>query len=292
MTSQVLLKDSNAKVALRVRADGIVETLAGVEVEIVEGVGDFLVATGEDARRLNSDVAELRELGQQRALGPSLSASVRVTGSRNAALVTADLNNRYSVILMSQRINAPYRDRIYPDGLTIEYEGHDLPRRLHDHNPKYEDQPGQFHSGLLTQNGLFAKAVEGYKSGNAPELVKVYEKLFPGVWSLKGFFDLLDYKSVNDGRRNVYRFVLRLSEKHSPAPDQPQQTLEHTRLISSDVKKEVWKRDGGKCVLCGETKNLHFDHDLPFSKGGTSLTANNVRLLCMKHNLAKSANIE
>jgi hypothetical protein len=40
------------------------------------------------------------------------------------------------------------------------------------------------------------------------------------------------------------------------------------------------------------TKNLHFDHDLPFSKGGTSISAKNVRLLCMKHNLQKSANIE
>ena len=49
---------------------------------------------------------------------------------------------------------------------------------------------------------------------------------------------------------------------------------------------------GGKCVKCASTTNLHFDHELPFSKGGTSLTAKNVRLLCMKHNLEKSAKIE
>jgi hypothetical protein len=202
------------------------------------------------------------------------------------------LNNGYSVILMSQRTNAPYRDRIYPDGLTIEYEGHDLPRRSYDHNPKQEDQPGQFPSGRLTQNGLFAKAVATYKEGGTPELVKVYEKVFPGVWSLKGFFDLLDCKTVHDGKRNVYRFVLKLSERQVLQPGQIEQQLEHTRLIHSEVKKEVWKRDGGKCIICGDTKNLHFDHDLPFSKGGTSLTAANVRLLCMKHNLAKSAKIE
>lgn len=68
--------------------------------------------------------------------------------------------------------------------------------------------------------------------------------------------------------------------------------LSHTRLIPTEVKKEVWKRDKGKCVICGETKNLHFDHDLPFSKGGTSLVINNVRLLCVKHNLMKSNKIE
>jgi len=45
-------------------------------------------------------------------------------------------------------------------------------------------------------------------------------------------------------------------------------------------------------VICGDTKNLHFDHDLPFSKGGASLIAKNVQLLCMKHNLQKSDKIE
>jgi hypothetical protein len=41
----------------------------------------------------------------------------------------------------------------------------------------------------------------------------------------------------------------------------------------------------------GSTKNLHFDHDIPFSKGGSSLTAANVRLLCAKHNMEKSDKI-
>lgn len=41
-------------------------------------------------------------------------------------------------------------------------------------------------------------------------------------------------------------------------------------------------------IKSGSTENLHFDHDLPFSKGGTSLTAANVRILCMKCNLRKS----
>ena len=31
--------------------------------------------------------------------------------------------------------------------------------------------------------------------------------------------------------------------------------------------------------------------DLPYSKGGTSLTEDNVRILCMKHNLEKSGKI-
>lgn len=45
------------------------------------------------------------------------------------------LNLQYSVILMSQRSNAPYKDKIHADGITIEYEGHDVSRRSYDHNP-------------------------------------------------------------------------------------------------------------------------------------------------------------
>lgn len=202
------------------------------------------------------------------------------------------LNPSYSVILMSQRSNAPYQDKIQDDGLTIEYEGHDVSKKTYDHNPKNEDQPDKLPSGRLTQNGLFIKAVIDFKKDKTtPELVKVYEKVFSGVWSLKGFFDLIDYKIVHDGKRNVFRYILRLSDREE-ATDSTLVKMEHTRLIPSEVKREVWKRDGGKCVICGDTKNLHFDHDVPFSRGGSSLSVKNVRLLCMKHNLQKSDKIE
>lgn len=202
------------------------------------------------------------------------------------------LNPSYSVILMSQRSNAPYQDRIHSDGVTIEYEGHDISRRSYDHKPKFEDQPDRLPSGRLTQNGLFIDSINKFKDGKSTlELIKVYEKIMDGVWSLKGFFDLIDYKKISDGKRNVFRFILKLSEKQEHDYNQ-NIPLSHTRLIPSEVKKEVWKRDKGKCVLCGSRENLHFDHDLPFSRGGTSLTAKNVRLLCLKHNLEKSAKIE
>lgn len=204
------------------------------------------------------------------------------------------LNHSYSVILMSQRSNAPYKDKIHEDGITIEYEGHNVSRKSYTHNPKLEDQPDKLPSGKLTQNGLFIESIIKYKSNkiNSPEIVKVYEKIMDGVWSMKGFFELTDYNIVHDGNRYVFRFILRLAESQSFDTNNPIIQLTHTRLIPSEVKKEVWKRDKGKCVICGETKNLHFDHDLPFSKGGTSLSVRNVRLLCIKHNLMKSDKIE
>lgn len=199
----------------------------------------------------------------------------------------------YSVVLMSQRSNAPYNDRIHDDGLTIEYEGHDIPKSSYEHNPKQEDQPSQLPSGKLTQNGLFIKAIEAYKTGKRqPELVKVYEKILAGVWSLKGVFNLVDYNVVNDGKRNVFRFIMELAEDQDINIEPGDIKVSQTRVIPTDIKKEVWKRDQGKCVLCSSKDNLHFDHDLPYSKGGTSLSVNNIRLLCTRHNLQKSSKIE
>ncbi len=203
------------------------------------------------------------------------------------------LNPSYSVILMSQRSNAPYRDRVNQEDLSVEYEGHDINRRDYNHNPKFEDQVEKYPNGKLTQNGLFIDAIEKFKENKSnPEVVKIYEKIMSGVWSLKGYFELVNYEKQFDGNRNVFKFKLRLSKDTNLNFDEQEKQISHTRLIPSAIKKEVWKRDGGKCVICGAVKNLHFDHDLPFSKGGTSLTTTNIKLMCMKHNLRKSAQIE
>lgn len=202
------------------------------------------------------------------------------------------LNSHYSVILMSRRSNAPYRDKILQDGITIEYEGHDEPRTSYEFNPKNFDQPKTTKIGTPAQNGLFVEVIEKYKQNLAPvESVKVYEKILPGVWSLKGLFDLIDYRFEHDGKRYVFIFTFKLSEDQGLDSD-IHIDLKHTRLIPTEVKKEVWQRDKGGCVICGSTKNLHFDHDLPFSRGGTSLIAKNIRLLCAKCNLTKSNKIE
>ncbi|MFX1420402.1 MAG: HNH endonuclease [Promethearchaeota archaeon] len=61
-------------------------------------------------------------------------------------------------------------------------------------------------------------------------------------------------------------------------------TLQNSpRHIPSEVRKMVWERDKGMCVLCGSQERLEFDHIIPFSKGGAH-TAKNIRLLCLKCN--------
>ena len=93
------------------------------------------------------------------------------------------------------------------------------------------------------------------------------------------------------GGRKVFRFNMRLSDSPDDAAYR-EDSSEFRRVIPSWVKQAVYKRDKGRCVICSSEDQLHFDHDLPFSKGGTGLTPQNIRILCARHNLEKSAKIE
>ena len=148
-------------------------------------------------------------------------------------------------------------------------------------------------TGSSTRTASLRKRRHDHRDrGDDPELVHVYEKIKPNIWTFNGVFALLDaWREHSDGRQ-VFKFKLELvDDPQAQLRDEPQD-LEHSRVIPSPVKLEVWKRDKGHCVLCGSTDNLHFDHVLPFSRGGTSLAAKNVQLLCARHNLQKSARIE
>jgi hypothetical protein len=200
-----------------------------------------------------------------------------------------------SVILMSVRPNAPYSDKVEDDGRIIIYEGHDVPKTKENPIPKIVDQQMHNPSGTLNQNGLFYKAAKTYeKKQVTPELVKVYEKLHAGIWVYNGLFKLLDSWKEESNNRQVFKFKLELTEHVKPINNDEIQNsvLEHNRVIPPQVKLEVWKRDKGKCVICGNTNNLHFDHIIPFSKGGSSLVTQNIQLLCARHNIAKRDRIE
>jgi 5-methylcytosine-specific restriction endonuclease McrA len=70
-----------------------------------------------------------------------------------------------------------------------------------------------------------------------------------------------------------------------------QQSRQTRMAISSQVRREVWRRDGGACVKCGSRCNLEYDHIIPVSKGGGN-TARNIELLCEACNRSKSASIQ
>jgi hypothetical protein len=198
----------------------------------------------------------------------------------------------HSVILMSVRKGAPYRDRLEDGGSVLIYEGHDQPRRTHGPAPKTLDQTAKTPTGRATENGKFYDAARKHKfAGTVPERVRVYEKILSGIWSYNGVFNLVDAWQESDGIRTVFRFKL-VAVEEIDVSAKPTHEPERRRIIPSQIKMEVWKRDGGKCVVCGAIDELHFDHDLPYSKGGTSILAENVQLLCARHNLQKHNRIE
>lgn len=80
--------------------------------------------------------------------------------------------------------------------------------------------------------------------------------------------------------------VLRLSRREILAPS----TNTMTRHIPQEVRTAVWQRDQGKCVQCGASTWLEFDHIIPHSLGGAN-TVGNVQLLCRSCNLQKSNRI-
>ncbi len=203
------------------------------------------------------------------------------------------LGGNHSVILMSVRSNAPYQDRLMDDGTTLIYEGHDHPKVAGCPNPKLVNQPLTTSTGRPTQNGKFFNAAKAAAAARRPpEKVRVYEKIRSGIWSYNGIFHLVDAWTELDEHRTVCKFKLIAVEGEDDLTQPVKLSAERRRIIPSHIKLEVWQRDAGKCVICHATDELHFDHVLPFSKGGTSQTASNVQLLCARHNLAKAARIE
>ena len=152
-----------------------------------------------------------------------------------------NMGNGYSVILMSIKPNSPYADRISEDGLTIYYEGHDSPgdklKRL--------DQPENYPGGSLTQNGLFKSAVTKKNESGPYHLVRVYEKLYPGIWNYRGLFELRNYSYIERGGRKVFEFVLNITDDEidnstGTLEDLGLVDLEQTRQIPGKVK--LWQR--------------------------------------------------
>ncbi len=170
----------------------------------------------------------------------------------------------YSIILMSVRRGAPYHDRIDLERNLLIYEGHDVPRSR-SADPKKVDQPMANPGGSPTENGKFYRAAKDSTLGyRKPERVKVYEKIQRGVWSDKGFFHLVDAEIVERSGRKVFDFFLKPVEERSVLSDRD---IPATRLIPTEVKVAVWKRDHGKCVLCSSQNESSLRSRSPVLEG-------------------------
>ena len=79
-------------------------------------------------------------------------------------------------------------------------------------------------------------------------------------------------------RKGVYMYDPAVA--HSVKPDE----------FSPELKEAIKKRDGYRCVICGDSgeagNELHVDHIKPRDKGG-SATVENGQTLCSMHNMRK-----
>jgi Holliday junction resolvasome RuvABC ATP-dependent DNA helicase subunit len=99
-----------------------------------------------------------------------------------------------------------------------------------------------------------------------------------------------DFAHVN-GKEIIALEIAEAALKMLVPHDQKQAANENRDAIPSEVRREVWRRDSGKCVKCGSRERLEFDHIIPVIKGGSN-TARNIELLCEICNRTKAALIQ
>ena len=81
----------------------------------------------------------------------------------------------------------------------------------------------------------------------------------------------------------------RLAATPRPRPQPAPPTVSRSRHIPAAVKRDVWKRDEGRCAFvghqgrCAERHRLEFHHLKPFAAGGKN-TSTNIELRCRAHN--------
>lgn len=120
------------------------------------------------------------------------------------------------------------------------------------------------------------------------------------VWIFKGKCVKVEnqiHESDEEVKLNVMNIVFRHEKKYEnmrrqvDAYNNFEKILESKReKISESVRLYVWQRDEGKCIKCGSTEKLEFDHIIPVAKGGSN-TERNIQLLCENCNRQKGANI-
>jgi len=105
-------------------------------------------------------------------------------------------------------------------------------------------------------------------------------------------------KLYNTKPRDIWRSIRRLHQEgflikvkkgiYKYDPDLVKN--KHLEDFTTELKKQIFERDGYKCVICGRTANegyeLHVDHILPKDKGGKA-TLDNGQTLCSICNFRK-----
>lgn len=83
------------------------------------------------------------------------------------------------------------------------------------------------------------------------------------------------HRETRSGKEKPRRAVPLSSRVHT--------RTESSRAIPAGLRREIWKRDEGRCTHCGSKHALEIDHRIPFAAGGKT-ELENLRLLCRSCN--------
>jgi hypothetical protein len=111
----------------------------------------------------------------------------------------------------------------------------------------------------------------------------------PYVRRFKTFGNALAWFAASKNKGGRYGTTLEKKDKLCGALQKPVFKHKTSRIPSERLKVRVLMRDGNKCRICGKTLtegDIHFDHIIPWSRGGETVLEN-LQVLCKKHNCAK-----
>jgi len=150
-------------------------------------------------------------------------------------------------------------------------------------------------SGKRTFDARWNKAeVEAIAAQQAESPVELVRQGERGYWVFKDcFYWEDDGLSADDVKalalQRIRKHDRQLANAHSlMRAEEAGQALRPP--VSIEIRRAVFERDGGRCVDCGGSFDLQYDHVIPFSLGGATTVAN-LQLLCGDCNRRKGATL-
>lgn len=167
-----------------------------------------------------------------------------------------------------------------------------------------EDTHARFESGFMRRRFVSGRREFAFISGGAHRAILREQESAPVAvaederrtwWMFRGrFFWEDDGLEADDVMALVHERDRRLRRRIERARDMMLAEAEPSgprrESIPEDVRREVFRRDGGRCTACGSAELLQFDHVIPVVLGGAS-TPENLQLLCAPCNREKGAGL-
>jgi 5-methylcytosine-specific restriction endonuclease McrA len=152
-------------------------------------------------------------------------------------------------------------------------------------NPRSEGSPGNLRARVAPLSAE-AFAVQFTRNREADERFRYLQDLLCHQVSRADIAEVYD--------RAVKELIKKMQHVRFAACERPRsaghRASDDPRHISAQVKRAVWKRDGGQCTFvsesghrCDARGDVEFDHETEVAHGGGS-TVDNVRLRCRGHN--------